>query len=168
MGNLVGRNIKFLRKSVNLSQCGLAGNVGLKRGNIASYENGSAEPRLENLIKIADFFNIRVDYLLCKNLVEHFNNKPPILKNGIKDIDVHKLSLESRHEIAAKYLSRADQYKTIINGLHNCHCYRMDNLDVNELPKGLQRIALNHEELLEVAEVLLKDHLELLAKLKEE
>ena len=28
------------------------------------YENGSAEPSLENLVKIADYFDVSVDYLL--------------------------------------------------------------------------------------------------------
>ena len=28
------------------------------------YENGSAEPSLENLVKLADYFDVSVDYLL--------------------------------------------------------------------------------------------------------
>ena len=28
------------------------------------YENGSAEPSLENLVKLSDFFDVSVDYLL--------------------------------------------------------------------------------------------------------
>ena len=28
------------------------------------YENGTAEPSLENLVKIADYFDISTDYLL--------------------------------------------------------------------------------------------------------
>ncbi len=28
------------------------------------YENGSAEPSLEKLVKIADYFDVSVDYLL--------------------------------------------------------------------------------------------------------
>ena len=49
-------NIRFLRKQKELSQEELAVHIGLNRGNIASYEKGTAEPKFCNLVPMADFF----------------------------------------------------------------------------------------------------------------
>jgi transcriptional regulator with XRE-family HTH domain len=56
-----------LRKSKNLTQEQLAGIFGIKRENISRWENGVAEPSRENLLKIADYFNVSTDYLLGRD-----------------------------------------------------------------------------------------------------
>lgn len=54
----ISSNIRHLRKLSGLSQQDFAQRVGLNRGNIASYEKGSAEPGTEKLIRIARFFEV--------------------------------------------------------------------------------------------------------------
>jgi transcriptional regulator with XRE-family HTH domain len=61
-------NLKFLRKKAGLSQEQLGERIALNRGNIASYEKGTAEPRLENVLKIVKLFNIELSDLLEKDL----------------------------------------------------------------------------------------------------
>ena len=56
--NLLPRNIKSLRRKLRFSQEELAQKLGLNRGNIASYENGSAEPKICNLLKFASLFRV--------------------------------------------------------------------------------------------------------------
>lgn len=56
--------LRKLRKSKGLSQYTLAEQLGLSRGQIGNYEQGSREPDYETLIKIADYFNVSVDYIL--------------------------------------------------------------------------------------------------------
>jgi transcriptional regulator with XRE-family HTH domain len=58
-----------LRKSRNLTQEQLAEIFGINRENISKWENGIAEPNRENLIKVADYFKVSIDYLL---------NRPPL------------------------------------------------------------------------------------------
>lgn len=61
-------NLRHLRRVAKLSQQGLADQIGLNRGNIASYEKGSAEPNLTNLLKISRFFSIDLYELLEEDL----------------------------------------------------------------------------------------------------
>ncbi len=56
----LAENLRILRKRMNWSQEELADRIGLNRGNIASYENGTAEPKICNLVKFAHLFNISV------------------------------------------------------------------------------------------------------------
>lgn len=52
------------RKNLHLTQQELANKLGIKRTTYCSYENGKSMPSAENLIKLADFFNISTDSLL--------------------------------------------------------------------------------------------------------
>ena len=55
--------LKMLRQERGLSQQGLAGEVGMSKSSINMYERGEREPGIETVKRIADFFNVDVDYL---------------------------------------------------------------------------------------------------------
>lgn len=52
------------RKLNGLTQRQIADFLGMAQPSYIRYENGSAEPNLENLVKLADYFDVSVDYLL--------------------------------------------------------------------------------------------------------
>ena len=52
------------RKLNKITQRELADRLGIKQPSYIRYEKGESEPSLENLVKIADAFDISVDYLL--------------------------------------------------------------------------------------------------------
>ena len=56
--------LREIRKSKGLSQLKLAMELNTNQNTISRYENGEREPGINELIKIADYFNISVDYLL--------------------------------------------------------------------------------------------------------
>ena len=56
--------LKELRKANNISQLKLALDLGLNQNSISRYENGQREADYVLLIKIADYFNVSLDYLL--------------------------------------------------------------------------------------------------------
>lgn len=64
----IGYNIKKLRNVKNISQQAFADLFNLTRGNISSYEELRAEPKLEIIIKIANYFSIPLEHLLTKQL----------------------------------------------------------------------------------------------------
>jgi len=66
--SLINNNIKFLRKESGWTQQDLANELGVKRPQIGSYEEGRADPRIQTLIKLSDLFNVSVDDLLGKDL----------------------------------------------------------------------------------------------------
>jgi len=63
---LFGDRLKELRKSQGLTQDDLAIAINVSRQSIGNYENYSVYPDLDILVKIADFFNISTDYILCR------------------------------------------------------------------------------------------------------
>lgn len=56
--------LKEIRKSKGISQLKLAIDLNTTQNTISRYENGKREPGINELIQIADYFNISIDYLL--------------------------------------------------------------------------------------------------------
>ncbi|MCR4692695.1 MAG: helix-turn-helix domain-containing protein [Firmicutes bacterium] len=56
--------IKELRKSKNISQIKLGIDLNMSQNTISRYETGEREPSISDLIRIADYFGVSVDYLL--------------------------------------------------------------------------------------------------------
>ncbi|MBD0380123.1 helix-turn-helix domain-containing protein [Paenibacillus sedimenti] len=56
--------IQELRMKKGTSQDELAAFLGRKRATVSNYELGKTEPQYADLVKIADYFNVTVDYLL--------------------------------------------------------------------------------------------------------
>ena len=91
----IGANIKKIRTTKGLSQQAFADVFQLTRGNISSYEENRAEPRIETVIQIANYFSIPLDQFITENLSIH-----EILKyNGDKLIvdEKHIMNLQLRH-----------------------------------------------------------------------
>lgn len=56
--------LKELRKKKGISQLRLATELNTTQNTISRYETGEREPGVDELIKIADYFNVSVDYLI--------------------------------------------------------------------------------------------------------
>ena len=56
--------LKEIRKAKGISQVQLALSLHMNQNTISRYESGEREPALGDLIKIADYFQVSVDYLL--------------------------------------------------------------------------------------------------------
>ncbi|MBR2577304.1 MAG: helix-turn-helix domain-containing protein [Erysipelotrichaceae bacterium] len=58
-------NLRYLRRSSNMSQSDLAGLFGYKSfTTVQKWEDGTAFPKVENLNKLAQIFNVELDHLL--------------------------------------------------------------------------------------------------------
>ena len=80
--------IKELRKKRNVTQIRLSIAAEVSQETISAYENGKAEPKMEKLVRIADFLNTTTDYLL-----ERTDNDAPLNKvaNDIVDEQLNEL-----------------------------------------------------------------------------
>ena len=56
--------LKQIRKSKGVSQLKMAMDLNTNQNTISRYETGEREPGINELIKIADYFNVSIDYLL--------------------------------------------------------------------------------------------------------
>lgn len=63
-------NIKTVREKKNMTQKECADTLGLTLRAWQTYEQGVSEPKQEILCKIADMFNVSIDYLLGRNSEE--------------------------------------------------------------------------------------------------
>ena len=57
-------NLKKIRKSKKVSQKVVAQQLGYGYTAVANYESGRNEPSIDDLIKIADFFQVSMDVLV--------------------------------------------------------------------------------------------------------
>ena len=56
--------LKELREQEKISQTQLAKKLNMPLITYTRYENGIREPNIETLIKLADFYNVSLDYLV--------------------------------------------------------------------------------------------------------
>jgi len=68
--SLVSNNIKYLRKQMHLTQEQLAEKIGIKRSLLGAYEEGRADPRLNNLQRMADIYGVTVDMLIGRDITK--------------------------------------------------------------------------------------------------
>ena len=64
MSKIFGIRLKELRLKKDLQQKELAEIFSTKQQNISRWENGKFEPSFEQLIEIAEFFDVSTDFLL--------------------------------------------------------------------------------------------------------
>lgn len=84
---MLGKRLKQLRKEQGLTQEDLALYLNVSKQSVWGYENNSVQPSLDVIVKIADRFNVSLDYLLGRtdkkcnsNLSTTANNKEIVLK----------------------------------------------------------------------------------------
>lgn len=61
---MVGERIKSLRTEKNLSQESLAQGIKSNQKQISKWERGQIEPNIDALTRLADYFEVSVDYLI--------------------------------------------------------------------------------------------------------
>jgi transcriptional regulator with XRE-family HTH domain len=66
--SIVSENIKFLRKKLGLTQEQFAEAIGIKRSLVGAYEEGRADPRLNNLQNMSKLFGVSVDKLISRDV----------------------------------------------------------------------------------------------------
>lgn len=63
-----GKNIKKIRGVKKLSQQAFADIFSLKRATLGAYEEGRSEPKIDTIIKVANYFSISIDHILTKEI----------------------------------------------------------------------------------------------------
>lgn len=99
------KRLKELRIEKNLTQTKLAENFGITYSNIGEWERGKSEPSIDMLVKLADFFNVSIDYLVGRE--GDFSN---VIVNAPSEELPYR---EQRLLDAFKKLSKLEQYKLI-------------------------------------------------------
>lgn len=89
----ISNNIKFLRKKNYYTQETFAEALDIKRSLVGAYEEGRADPRINNLIKICDLFNVSLDIFINKDVStlseeELYSKEPVTPKEKLKVLSI--------------------------------------------------------------------------------
>ncbi|MEX1191234.1 MAG: helix-turn-helix domain-containing protein [Brumimicrobium sp.] len=68
MSIYLSSNLKLLRKNRKMSQEDVAQKLDFTRSSYSGYENGVAEPSVDNLVKLSNYFKIPLDDMIKKDL----------------------------------------------------------------------------------------------------
>lgn len=72
LGDIVQTRLKELRKSRGYTQISLQMQTGIEQALLSKFENGDRIPPTETLVRLAEFYNVSIDYILCRT------NKPEV------------------------------------------------------------------------------------------
>lgn len=59
--------IQLLMMSRHMNKVEMAKAIGVSSGNLSDWANGRSQPSIDKLIRIADYFDVSVDYLVGRN-----------------------------------------------------------------------------------------------------
>lgn len=66
LGDIMKNNLKKLRKEKGYTQIALQMKTGIEQALLSKFENGERVPPTETLIKFAEFYDVSIDYILCR------------------------------------------------------------------------------------------------------
>ncbi len=116
-----GENISFFRKESKITQEELAEKLNVSRQTVSRWENDSALPDVETLIKLCELFDCDMDTLVRKSaedclknqkLENEAQNKPQIMLNGESIQEETNIEV---HEIPAVYDKHMNKFTLLIS-----------------------------------------------------
>ncbi|MBQ0083729.1 MAG: helix-turn-helix transcriptional regulator [Clostridiales bacterium] len=68
-------NLRALRKKKGYTQIKVQMETGIEQALLSKFENGERIPPTESLIRLADFYGVSIDYILCRTDTPEINRK---------------------------------------------------------------------------------------------
>ena len=66
LGDSMKTRLRQLRKSRGYTQIALQMKTGIEQSLLSKYENGERIIPTETLLKLAEFYDVSIDYILCR------------------------------------------------------------------------------------------------------
>ncbi len=96
--NILGKRIKKLREKNNLNQLEFSKILNISNTTLSQYEAGNRTPSDEIKEKVADYFNVSVDYLLGRT------EKCSLVDEGLRDEKFYNFDVTNLPEEAIKQI----------------------------------------------------------------
>lgn len=127
-------NLKSLRESLGMTQAEFGKSIGLPKSTYSNYENGEREPKSDFWMKIAQQYDVTIDYLMgFSDEPQQYadNKKAPPLSDGARKLAKDYDKLDSHGKAAVRglmdeELNRMETLERLAN---------MDTLDLEPEPK---------------------------------
>lgn len=101
----VANVIKRLAKSKKIAIGTMLSECNISKNTLSSMQSGGYLPRVETLIKIADYLNCSVDYLLGRTDVPDVNTSKSLID---QEVDAYRADLELEARLASSVSSTPD------------------------------------------------------------
>ncbi|BCJ93616.1 hypothetical protein acsn021_11850 [Anaerocolumna cellulosilytica] len=125
----IGKKIRSLRQQNGLSQVSLADIIGVSKSTMSNYERNFSTPDPEVLLKLADYFNVSIDFLFSH---QDFGFQSDLTKESVTYANS---SFNKDESNALTYYNRlSDENKDYIKGLM-IQLYRRENNIQSDFPK---------------------------------
>ena len=66
LGDYVKNSLKQLRKEHGYTQIAVQMKTGIEQALLSKFENDERTPPTETLMNLADFYNVSMDYIMCR------------------------------------------------------------------------------------------------------
>ena len=66
LGDSMQNRLKELRTRRGYTQISLQIQTGIEQSLLSKFENGERTPPTETLLRLAEFYNVSIDYILCR------------------------------------------------------------------------------------------------------
>ena len=107
---MFNEKLRNLREYQELSQADVSKKIGLQKSTYIRYETGASEPNFRTLKKLANFFDVSIDYLLE-------NDRGCI--ETMETVDFETLILHGKYTIKSKFPTESERkmLHTIVNAI---------------------------------------------------
>lgn len=114
---MLSNRLKNLRTKRNITQSDLAKRIGVARTTYAMYEQGKREPDYDTLQKIANFYEVSIDYLLGRDEIPYKPDQEEFeaLMNSPEEDQFYKEFKESPEERRKALLAAWEYLKSLEN-----------------------------------------------------
>lgn len=66
LGDVMQNRLKELRKGSGYTQISIQMQTGIEQALLSKFENGERIPPTETLMRLAEFYDVSIDYILCR------------------------------------------------------------------------------------------------------
>ena len=133
MRNEIGARIAKLRESKGLSQKQLAEALKVRRETVTQWENATRDLKTEYLVKLAQYFNVSVDYLLFlsdapsrNEDIQGLHSKTGLWDGAITQLIVDKYIDDTERAEFASYLIQHECFPKLIKSIKQYHSFSPD------------------------------------------
>lgn len=157
--NYISQNIRFLRKLAGLSQEQFAKKIQMNRGNIASYEKGSAEPSIEKLQRIITYFKVSLQAFVEEDLSKHINDTH--FSHKPKSINSRSgMSLDKRFSLSNSSDSFLEVEEKLLDGLQEINRYKLkvqqeQNINIQHISTSVADLNTKVQQLIHMQQQIL-------------
>ncbi|PQJ23029.1 helix-turn-helix domain-containing protein [Tenacibaculum sp. SG-28] len=144
-----GKNIKKIRGVKGLSQQAFAELFDLKRATLGAYEEGRSEPKIDTIIKIANYFSTSIDDLLTSELTVNallqFKDDLTLHADAFHKVEMSSIPLLQGDAIGEypnlynniSYIEDLPQIQFPLASSQKFRAYTISNLEMTANDKGL-------------------------------